>query len=357
MSVSLAAGRATYRVARVSGVLSVRSAVLTAVLAVVASGLFVLGVATGDLRLPLADVVPALAGTGDTATLFVVRELRLPRALVGLLVGVVFGLSGAVFQTMSRNPLAAPDMIGITAGAQVAVVGGIVLGWGAGLGTQVLGLVGALVAGALVYVLSTGGGSGAAGGGATGYRIILVGIGVSWACTSFTDFLLARALPYQADQAVGWLVGSLEERGWHHVRPLVASAAVLVPVTLLLNRWLRTLQLGDAVARGLGTPVGAVRFTLLIVGAALAAFGTAAAGPIIFVALVSPQIAQRLAGTPAPPLVGSALSGAVLVLGADLLTRYVLTDVRLPVGVVTGILGAPVLLWLLTRANRSGSGG
>ena len=354
MTLSVAAGRVTYRVGRgaVSGVVALRAALLAVLLALAAFGLFVLSVATGDLALPLADVVPALVGGGDPATLFVVQELRLPRALVGLLVGVVFGLSGAVFQTMTRNPLAAPDMIGITAGAQVAVVGGIVLGWGAGLGTQALGLAGAFVAGIVVYLLSLGGGRGA-----TGYRIILVGIGVSWACTSLTDYLLAKALPYQANQAIGWLFGSLAERGWHHVRPLALSAAVLVPVTVLLSRWLRTLQLGDTVAKGLGTPVGAVRFTLLIVGAGLAAFGTAAAGPILFVALVSPQIAQRLAGTPAPPLVGSALAGAVLVLAADLLSRYVLTDVGLPVGVVTGILGAPVLLWLLTRANRSGSGG
>ncbi|GAA0235526.1 FecCD family ABC transporter permease [Cryptosporangium japonicum] len=349
MSVSLAAGRATYRAGPVSGVLSPRAVLTSTVLAVLAAGLFLLGVATGDLPLPLADIPAALVGAGDPATLFVVQELRLPRALVGLLVGVVFGLSGAVFQTMSRNPLAAPDMIGITGGAQVAVVGGIVLGWGAGLGTQVLGLLGAFAAGALVYVLSMGSGH--------GYRLVLVGIGVSWACASLTDYLLAKALPYQANQAVGWLFGSLNERGWHHVRPLALAALILVPTTLLLSRWLRTLQLGDAVARGLGTPVGAVRFALLIVGAGLAAFGTAAAGPIIFVALVSPQIAQRLAGTPAPPLVGSALVGAVLVLGADLVTRHVLVSVQLPVGVVTGILGAPVLLWLLTRANRLGSGG
>ncbi|MFI5956131.1 FecCD family ABC transporter permease [Cryptosporangium sp. NPDC051539] len=351
---TLSEGRATWRFGRagVSGVVHVRAVVAAVVLAALAFTGFVLSLATGDLSLPLADVVPAVFGRGDPATLLVVQELRMPRALVALLVGFAFGLSGAVFQTMSRNPLASPDLIGVTSGAQAAVVAGLVVGWGAGVGSQVLGLLGAFVAGALVYVLSLGGSRGA-----TGYRLILVGIGVSWAFTSLTDYLLAKALPYQANAAVAWLVGNLNERNWGHVRPLVLSCAVLVPVTLLLSRWLKTLQLGDAVAAGLGTPVGAVRFALLLVASGLAAFATSAAGPILFVALVGPQIAQRVAGTPTPPLIGSALTGSVLVLGADLVSRHVLVDVHLPVGVVTGILGAPVLLWLLTRANRSGSGG
>ena len=153
------------------------------------------------------------------------------------------------------------------------------------------------------------------------------------------------------------MVGNLNNVTWGHTAPLLISMAVLVPVALVLSGWLRTLHLGDDVAIGLGTPVQLARLVLLLVGVGLVAFATAAAGPVAFVALAAPQIARRLAGRPAPPLVASACTGAVVVLGSDLLARVLLPDTQLPVGVVTGVLGAPFLLWLLTRANRAGSGG
>ncbi|MEV7227372.1 iron chelate uptake ABC transporter family permease subunit [Polymorphospora sp. NPDC051019] len=352
LETSTAAGRTTFRLARpaVSGVLALRPIAVGTLLAAVTFAAFCVSVADGRIQIPLTDVVPALFGHGDPGTLLVVRELRLPRALTGLLVGAAFGLSGAVFQAMTGNPLASPDMIGVIAGAQTAVVAGIVLGFGAGLGTQTLGVVGALIAALVVYLLAWGRGT-------TGYRLVLVGVGVAWMCTSATDYLVARAMPYEARAAVGWLVGSLNERGWHHVRPLALAMAVLVPAVLLLGRWLGTLHLGDPVATALGTPVSYARIALLVTGVGLAAFGTAAAGPILFVALVSPQIAQRLAGRATPPPLISAVTGALIVLAGDLVSRIVLADARLPIGVVTGVLGAPVLLWLLVRANRTGSGG
>ncbi|MGW6054466.1 FecCD family ABC transporter permease [Streptomyces sp. NPDC055189] len=342
----------TYRltVPPVSGILRPRLVALSALLAVAAFLLFCWGLSTGDYPIALADVVRALFGSGDAGTVLVVRELRLPRALVGLLAGAAFGVSGALFQTMTRNPLASPDMIGLTQGAGTAVVAGIVLGWDGGLGTQGLGLLGALVTALVVYALAWR-------RGATGYRIILVGIGVAWICTSATDYLVARGGRFQAQAALGWLVGNLNGRTWNQVGPLAIALAVLLPAALLLGRLLRTLQLGDDVATGLGTRVQPVRLAVLLTGVGLVAFATASAGPVAFVALAAPQIAQRLARTAWPPTLASGLTGAVVVLGSDLIARTLFSGTELPVGIVTGVLGAPVLLWLLVRANRAGSGG
>ncbi|MPZ83289.1 MAG: iron chelate uptake ABC transporter family permease subunit [Actinophytocola sp.] len=334
----------------VSGVLRPRLLGTCLALAAVAFFLFCLGMTLGDYPLSVGKVVAALFSRGDYYDQVVVYDWRMPRALVGLLVGVAFGMSGALFQTITRNPLASPDVIGISAGATTAVVGGVVLGIGAGLGTQTLGLVGGVLAALVIYLLAWQRGT-------TGYRIILVGIGVSWMCTSATGYLLARAKLHEAQAVVGWMVGNLNNVTWSHATPLMVSMAVLVPIAVVLSGWLRTLSLGDDVAVGLGTPVQTARLVLMLTGVGLVAFGTAAAGPVAFVALASPQIARRLAGRPAPPLVASACTGAVVVLGSDLLARVLLPDTQLPVGVVTGVLGAPFLLWLLARANRAGSGG
>ncbi|MGN9845504.1 FecCD family ABC transporter permease [Nonomuraea sp. H19] len=327
----------------VSGVLRPRLILVCLAVAAAAFLAFCLGLGLGEVRLGLGEVIASLLGGGDQGTAFVVRELRLPRALTGLLVGAAFGLSGALFQTMTRNPLASPDMIGVTQGAGVAVVAGIVLGVGAGL--QLLGFAGAVLAALLTYLLAWR-------RGAAGHRIVLVGIGLSWICTSATEYLMVISGDFQAQQALGWLFGNLNGRTWDHVLPLALALAVLVPATLLLGRWTRVLQLGDEVAVVLGTPVQAARLTLMMTGVALVAFGTAAAGPVAFVALAAPQIAQRLAGTAWPPPLASGLAGAFIVLGADLVARLLIPDVELPVGVVTGVLGAPLLLWLLARARR-----
>ncbi|MEO3977981.1 iron chelate uptake ABC transporter family permease subunit [Streptomyces sp. CAU 1734] len=334
----------------VSGVLRPRAAAVCAVLTAAVLVVFCWGIAIGDIPYSVTDVMRALAGSGDPGTLFIVRELRLPRAMTGLLVGIAFGISGALIQTMTLNPLASPDMIGISQGAGAAVVAGIVFGWDAGLGTQTLGLLGALAAAVLVYALAWKRGT-------TGYRIVLVGIGIAWICTSVTDYLLARGEQLEAQAALGWLVGNLNGRTWDQAGPLAVALVVLIPVGILLGRLLRTLQLGDDVARGLGTRVQPVRLGILLTGVGLVAFGTAAAGPIAFVALAAPQIAQRLTRTAWPPPLTAGLTGALIVLVSDLIARELISGTELPVGIVSGVLGAPVLLWLLIRANRAGSGG
>ncbi|HEY3506531.1 MAG TPA: iron ABC transporter permease [Actinocatenispora sp.] len=334
----------------VSGLLRPRLVAVCAALAAAVLLALCVDLAGGDVALPLGDVARALVGSGDGGTLLVVRELRLPRAMAGLLAGIGFGVSGALFQTMTRNPLASPDMIGITQGAGTLVAAGVVLGWDGGLGVQALGLVGALAAAVLGYVLAWRRGT-------TGYRIILVGIGVSWVCTSATDYLLARGGRFQAQAALGWLVGNLNGRDWRQATPLLVAIVLLLPVALLLGRLLGTLQLGDDVATGLGTRVQVVRVAILLTGVGLVAFATATAGPVALVGLAAPQIARRLAGTATPTPVAAGLTGAVIVLLSDLVARVVIPGTELPVGIVTGVLGAPVLLWLLIRVNRAGSGG
>ena len=309
--------------------------------------LFCVGMTVGDYPLGLGQVLAALVSRGDYFDQVVVYDWRMPRALTGLLVGAAFGMSGALFQTITRNPLAAPDVIGMTAGATTAVVGGIVLGgrrrWAAGARPA-----GGVLAALLVYLLAWRRGT-------TGYRIILVGIGVSWMCTSATGYLLARAKLHEAQQVIGWLVGNLNDVTWHQATPLLLALAVLVPFALVLSGWLRTLHLGDDVAAGLGTPVQPRGF----VAADRRRAGRLrhrgrGAGRVRGAGRPADRAAARGHAGAAARL-GAAV-GAVVVLGADLLAR---THHRygLPVGVLTGVLGAPFLLWLLARANRAGSGG
>lgn len=348
LQVKRAAGRTYFRLSRppVSGVLRPWTWVMCVGLAAATFLVFCVGISIGGYPLALPDVIRALWGSGDEYALLVVRELRLPRALVALLVGAAFGMSGALLQTITRNPLASPDVIGITQGAGTAVVAGIVLGLGSGLGTQILGLGGGVATALLIYVLAWQ-------RGVSGYRLVLIGIGVSWMCIATTDYLMTEAQVYQAQEAMGWLTGNLNGRDMDDARPVGLAMLVLVPAALILSRWMRPLQLGDETARSLGTPVQLVRLALVLTSVGLAAFATAAAGPVLFVALAAPQIAQRLCRQSSPPLLASALTGSLIVLGSDIVARQLLAETELPVGVVTGAFGAPFLLWLLARANRA----
>jgi iron-siderophore transport system permease protein len=332
-------GRTTFQVGPVSGVLRPRMILVGAALLVVTLAPFCYGMTIGSFPISLPGVVRAMFGAGDPGAVYIVRDLRLPRALAGLLAGLAFGMAGAIFQTVTRNPLASPDIVGVNAGAAALVVAGITFGFGS---ATVLGVIGGLGAGLLVYVLSWRRGT-------TGYRFILVGVGVAAMCTSITDFLMTKAQVFEAQRAMGWLVGSLNDRDWSQVQPLAIVLAVLTPVAVFLGPWARQLQLGDEVALGLGTPVRAAHLALLVTGVGMATFATASAGPVLFVALVAPQIAQRLTGMAWPPVLVSGLTGSAVILAADLVGRHILPSAQLPVGVVTGALGAPVLLWLLTR--------
>jgi iron complex transport system permease protein len=327
-----------------------RTAVTSLALAVAIVLAGAVSVSVGDFPIPLVDVLPAILGAGSEDADFIVNTLRLPRALTGLLVGAAFGLSGAIFQSLARNALASPDVIGITAGASAAAVA-VIVWYGGSTATVAVGaFAGALATAVAIYAL-------AYRRGVSGYRLVLIGIGIGAMLASFTAYLLTRAEINDAQRATVWLTGSLNGRSWDHVRPVGVALLILAPITFALGRHLRLMELGDDTATGLGVRVERSRGALILAGVGLAAVATASAGPIAFVALVAPQIARRLVGSAGATLLPSALVGAVLVTVSDVIARRMFAPTELPVGIVTGIVGAPYLLWLLARANRIGSAG
>ena len=344
-------GETVVRVGPVSGRVRWRQVVvaLGAAVAVVLLGAVSLG--RGDFPIGLTDVLRTLVGLGEDTQEFIVLELRAPRIVVGALVGLALGVAGALFQTFARNPLASPDVLGITQGASVGAVAAIVLSGTAGgsgvlggLGVPLAALLGALVTGVLLLVLAWR-------SGIDGYRLVLVGIALWAVAAALTDWLLTRAEIYDAASAYVWITGSLNARSWGEAVPLLVSLAVLVPAALATGRALGVVQFGDDTARGLGVRLVPTQAFVVLVAVGLTAAAVAAAGPISYVALVVPQVAIRLTGGPRPPLLASGLLGAALVVGADLLTRTVLPQ-ALPVGVLTAAVGAPYLLWLLVRGRR-----
>ncbi|WP_423182637.1 FecCD family ABC transporter permease [Arthrobacter sp. NyZ413] len=334
----------------------------TALLAAVVGVLFAVAVLLGSYTVTVPDffkIVVAQLTSGDKipGASFIVMENKLPRAVLAALVGIAFGLSGGLFQTMLRNPLASPDAIGISYGASASAVLAIVVFGASGLAVSASALVGAIGVALVIYAISRGTGSrgaGVRGGNAAGNRLVLAGVGIAAALGAVVNFLMTRADIRTASEALIWLNGSLNPANWERVGILLASLAVLVPALVLLARPLRMLELGDDVAAGLGIRVNAVRFALVITAVALAAVATAAAGPVAFVAFLAGPIARRIVGRPSLP--ASAFTGAAIVLASDYLAYnvapLVLAGTVLPVGVITGALGAPFLLWLLMTSNR-----
>ncbi len=327
-----------------------RERAVVAVLLAVVLALFVLTMMVGSYRLSPLAVVESLLGLSDDPSVdFIVRDLRLPVATTGLAVGLALGLSGIVFQKLLANPLASPDFVGISQGASVAAVLSIVIFHLGAVAVAGAALAGALLAGLLIYLLAWK-------GGVTGYRFILVGIGVSEFCIALIGYVLAKAQLFDAREAMAWLVGSIGQAGALQLRILLVALVVLLPVALLLGRWLGALELGDDAAHALGVRVEVARVVLLAVAIVLVALATAAAGPVSFVALVSGPIAVRIVRTGGPVLLPSALVGAALVLLADVVAVH-LMPAALPTGVVTGAVGAPYLIWLLATVNSEGRGG
>jgi iron complex transport system permease protein len=317
-----------------------RSALVVSGLSLVLVGVFAARVLLGDFTITVADFVRIVLGEQLPGATYILMESKLPRAVLGALVGLALGIGGAVFQTTLRNPLASPDVIGVSLGASAAAVFAIVSLAQTGAWVSVAGVVGALSTAVLVRAVA---------GTGTGYRLVLVGVGVAAALASVVQYLFTRADVYDAQLALRWLTGSVNRADWPTIRVLVLLLVVLLPVVAWLAGSLRITELGDDVAAGLGVPTRRTD-ALLLVAVVLTAAAVAAAGPVAFVSFLAGPIARALNAGRAT-LVGSGLVGAVVVVGGDYVGAYLVGDVNLPVGVVTGAFGAPFLLWLLTRGR------
>ncbi|MFI5844034.1 FecCD family ABC transporter permease [Catenuloplanes sp. NPDC051500] len=322
-----------------------RRTVLT-VLGVLVVSMYAVNLMVGKTFYPPDDIIRVILGERVPGATFTVGTLRLPRATLALLAGLCFGLGGVTFQSMLRNPLASPDIIGISSGASAAAAFAIVTLQLGETATSTFAIVAALGVAMAIYLLSFR-------DGVAGTRLVLIGIGMAAMLESATSYVLSTASQWDLQEVLRWLTGSLNGSTWGETVPVAVALLVLGPVLLGQGRNLFTLQLGDDMAAALGVRLELTRILLIIGAVGLIAFATAACGPIAFVAFLAGPIAARIAGPGASLLVPSALVGALLVLTADFLGQYAFS-IRYPVGVVTGVLGAPYLIYLLIRTNRAG---
>ena len=314
------------------------------VLAVLVAGLWITSLMVGNTFYGIDEIWQVIVGETVPGASFTVGEIRLPRATLAVFAGLAFGAAGVSFQTLLRNQLASPDVIGISSGASVAGVIGIVVLGLSETTVSLLALVAAIGTAVLIYVLSYKGGF-------AGTRLILMGIGVSSMLGAVVTYTLARASAWDMQVATRWLTGSLNETSWPRVLPLLVACVVILPLMWAHSSELAAMRFGDDTATGLGVKVLSVRIWTIIGAVTLIAVATASCGPIAFVAFMSGPIATRIAKSAASLVLPASLVGAILVQASDLLGQFAF-GIRYPVGVITGALGAPFLVYLLIRSNR-----
>ncbi|WP_458524399.1 FecCD family ABC transporter permease [Onishia taeanensis] len=303
-----------------------------------------LSLCLGSVTLSPHEAARALLGQGDAMEALLVGELRLPRLAAGIATGAAFALSGCLMQTLARNRLATPGIIGIDNGATAFAVASVV-GLGTGFAPPALALVGAATATALTFGL-------AGDIGTRGYRFIVAGIGVGAVFGALTQLMLARVDIDTANAAYPWTVGSLNARDPDALGVLWVSLVIGLLMAMRLARALNVLRFSDRVAAGLGIRVQRCRRGALMLSVALTALAVAVAGPVGMVALIGPELARHVSSPRGVPLLGSALAGALVMVSADLAGRLMLAPLEMPVGIVTAVIGGPILLWILLRPTR-----
>lgn len=324
-----------------------RTALVCAVLVGIAFAFAVVLLGTGTLAFAPAEVVAALFGRGDNPMAErVIWGLRLPRVVTAACVGAALGMAGAIFQSISRNALGSPDIIGFTTGAATGAIVQIILFGADPFAVALAAVLSGMATAALVFLLAL---KGRVTG---GYRLVLVGIGVGATLTGVNTMLLVGSDLDRSVSAQLWLAGSLAARSWSHAIPAGLGLILIAPVALLNARRLALLEMGDDAASQLGVPVERTRLAMVMTAVGLTAMATAAAGPIAFIALAGPQLARRLCRSPEVPLLPGAAMGAVLLLAADLISQRVPSGFNLPIGLTTGLLGGVYLLWRLARDER-----
>lgn len=320
------------------------TAAMCLLLALAAFSAFSLSFGAADMS--AVDAALAAFGVGQDRHVFLIQQLRLPRWTAGALSGFAFGVGGCLLQTLARNRLATPSIIGVDDGASAFAVASIVA-VPTSLAPSMLALWGAAVAGVLVFALSSG-------AGARGYRFIVVGIAVGVFFGALTSLMLARTGIDSANQAYPWTVGSLNARPALSVGLHAAGLLLCVPAAKYVARSLDQMRLSEAVARGLGVNVASTRMQVLILTVVLTGLAVAVAGPVGLVALAAPEAARHLSGNKGVPVMLAGLAGALMMLMADWVGRTIFLPIEIPVGVITAVIGGPYLLWILLRKPPRG---
>lgn len=306
-------------------------------------GLGLLGLCLGASWSTPAEVFAALGGSGDSVV--VIRDWRLPRVLAALVFGAALGLAGAIFQNLTRNPMGSPDVLGLDSGAYTGALFAITVLAGTAAERAVGSVVGGLIVATLIYLL-------ASRGGLSGMRLVVIGVAVNAMAVALNSWIVLRAELEVAIAAVGWHAGSLNGIGWPQVVLPFAIIGVLLALLFTQSHAVQQHALGADLAATTGVGVSRLHLLMVLIGVGCTATVTAVAGPIVFIALAAPQIGRRLAKAPGVPLLPAALTGAVLLLTADLLAQLLLAPVALPVGVLSSAIGGCYLIWLLTREVR-----
>lgn len=301
----------------------------------------------GRMSFTLPQVAETLLGLGDQGFRErIIIDIRLPRTLTALFAGAALGISGAIFQSVSRNALGSPDVIGFTTGAATGAIAQIVLFNGGTAEVALAAVTGGVLTAILVWVLSVKGGV------VGGYRLILTGIGTGSILSALNGLMLVKGNLDNAIMANLWLAGSLHARTWEHALPVMLGVMLLLPLALISARQLSLTEMGDDMARQLGVHTERVRLSMIFCAVILAALATGAAGPIAFIALAAPQLVMRLSGAGTLPVFSAALMGGCLLLLADVITQLLPLQLTLPIGRMTGIVGGLYLIWLLTRSRN-----
>ncbi|MBZ9536310.1 iron chelate uptake ABC transporter family permease subunit [Cytobacillus oceanisediminis] len=321
-----------------------RFILVTCLLAIISFALCWTMLMLGNTIYPVSDVISVLLGEQVKGASFAVGTIRFPRMVAGVFAGFAFGISGYVFQTMLRNPLANPNVIGITTGSSAAAVFCIIVLHASSTFVSIASIIGGLVTVIVIFLLSKGS-SFSIG------RLILIGIGIQAMLNAVISYLLLIGQHHDVPTAMRWLSGSLNGAKMENVYPLIIAVLLFAPIIILLGKRLDMLELGEQTATSLGIHTDRTRLILIISSVLIIALATATTGPIAFVAFLSGPIAKRLVGIGFSSVIPAGLVGIILVLASDLIGQFAFVA-RYPVGVITGILGAPYLIMLLIRMNR-----